>query len=1522
MDSPVLIDKLKQLSNGEPLKLHLGCGEKYFDGYINIDYPSENHKVMNVKADVYCDIKTIDLPENSVDEIRLHHVFEHFSRIDALALLIKWHKWLKKGGRLHIEVPDLIGSAKTLLSDVSFKVKMGVVRHLAGDQANSWGFHVDHWFDERFRQTLQELGFSSIQSRLSQWMSEPYLSNITVLASKERDVSLDQQLDAADRLLLVSMVSPAEHKTYNVWKAQLRQALLDTPTQAKKSQSDIKAVVFSKDRAMQLMAAIESFVLHCKDSDDVDMTVLYKASNDLHSRQYNELKHIFADVHFIEETNLRDQLLSVVDGSGYTLFLVDDNIFVRPFNINSAVTALNNHNGAIGFSLRLGRNVTYSYARDCSEVQPQFESVDENVLKFKWYDIKGSFGYPLEVSSSIYRTEHIVKLLSGLNFSNPNTLESEMDESKANFFNFSYLLTFDKSVTFCNPINKTQQIYENRSGNNPGFSVDKLAEFFNEKKAIDVSKYVGFVPNSPHQEVELYFKNRGNVEGSSVLPKISVLICVYNGERFVRKTIESIQKQSFQDFEIIIVDDASTDETPAILREMKDSRTFIYRNGQNLGPCKSANVGIGLCRGEYIIRSDADDISVPERFEKQLKVMQANPDCVAAGSWVQWIDENDNPKGTWKPVTQPDEIHRRLLIKNAIAHGSSIIRKEALLSINGYDENFKYSLDYDLWLRLCEIGKLMNIPELLYQLRAWDGSISVTKKDQQEKLAKQALANAFRRRGIRQPNQEDREGELVLSVVLTTYNRNDMLSRVLEGFANQNCDLKSYEVVVVDDGSNPKAQSVVEKFQSRMNTVYVYQDNSGLAASRNAGIKCSNGKIILFSDDDDIPDENLVAEHIRSHQQNPNDSVAVLGHLQWHNDLKITTLMDYVTGVGGEYFGYLSMRHGQFYPVWKWWGGLISAKKNLLKSVEGPFDERLCFGYEDTELACRLLNKDVKILYNANAKSYILRGIDYKEFCERRYKQGRALYFVACKHTEIINNRYGLHNVEQIYSKDYQPNLEKWCNKICEFKDSLDDLRNSIQPADMPVIEAVYTLYRESFKGFWLKGFVDQAHEIQQGKMNLDDPVNAQAPTLKIKASMTNIQNKPLPTKNKITFISYCMPICEVGSSNVRIFEMLKVLVARGYDIDFIYNNHSEEDVRYIDMFEGRVNFRHILFDINLMANQIADRKGNLPQVLWITNIWTDHDIQFANMLTDYFRIESPDMKIIIDTMDFHYKKYYRKFKCSGNETDKLTAQRLLDCERKLYPKADSVMVVSESERADIQSQINCTVDVIPNIHSLANYDKSINERRDICFIGGMGISHNRDAVKWFIQNIFPLILEKRPDVKFNLLGFGNEHFKNVLEKHPNIKVPGYVENAEEAMSNYRVFVCPLTYGAGMKGKLGSAAVAGTAIVSTTVGVEGFDFVDGQNCFIADDPYQFADKCVRLLNDDQIWKNFSVNAQKMVCGNFSPEAVGSRIDGVLGRLLKAPIGIAKKVEKLKASIAISCSNSEKLIDECVQSGVV
>jgi predicted SAM-dependent methyltransferase len=214
---------------GTPLRLHLGCGETHLEGYVNIDYPQDRHAVMRTKADICAEIKQLRFPDNSVDEIRLHHVFEHFNRVEALGLLVRWHRWLRTGGVLHIETPDLEGSARTVLSDVPLKEKTAAVRHLAGDQTETWAYHIDHWFPQRFQTTLSHLGYGELRITADRWKKPPHLANVTAVAVKQADIPLEKLLQAADELLWLSTVAPAEIPTYEVWKKQLREFMAYRP---------------------------------------------------------------------------------------------------------------------------------------------------------------------------------------------------------------------------------------------------------------------------------------------------------------------------------------------------------------------------------------------------------------------------------------------------------------------------------------------------------------------------------------------------------------------------------------------------------------------------------------------------------------------------------------------------------------------------------------------------------------------------------------------------------------------------------------------------------------------------------------------------------------------------------------------------------------------------------------------------------------------------------------------------------------------------------------------------------------------------------------------------------------------------------------------------------------------------------------------------------------------------------------------------------------------------------------------
>jgi predicted SAM-dependent methyltransferase len=206
---------------GQPIRLHLGCGKNIFKKYINIDYPSEKHNILKVKPDIESDILKLNFEKNEIDEIRLHHVFEHFNRVAALGLLIHWTEWLKEGGRIVIETPDLIGCAQTLASDAPYKIKAAITRHLAGDQSAEWGYHIDHWFADRFYKTLTLFGYENIIVQQDKWDHSPYLSNVTVIANKKSEFPRNTLVKAARMLLKDSLVSQTENEAYKIWTSQL-----------------------------------------------------------------------------------------------------------------------------------------------------------------------------------------------------------------------------------------------------------------------------------------------------------------------------------------------------------------------------------------------------------------------------------------------------------------------------------------------------------------------------------------------------------------------------------------------------------------------------------------------------------------------------------------------------------------------------------------------------------------------------------------------------------------------------------------------------------------------------------------------------------------------------------------------------------------------------------------------------------------------------------------------------------------------------------------------------------------------------------------------------------------------------------------------------------------------------------------------------------------------------------------------------------------------------------------------------
>lgn len=223
---------------------------------------------------------------------------------------------------------------------------------------------------------------------------------------------------------------------------------------------------------------------------------------------------------------------------------------------------------------------------------------------------------------------------------------------------------------------------------------------------------------------------------------ISVLLPVYNAERYLPECVDSVLGQTFTDFEVIAVNDGSTDHSLAILEAyaVQDARLKVISR-PNTGIVGALNDGLAASRGEFVARMDADDYAYPYRFEKQLDFLRSHSDCVACGTAVHFTDPQGRPvKPCPRPLTH-DSIVSSLLDGDggALIHPSIMFRRDAVVSLGAYRECAQWIEDLDLYLRLSECGQLANLPDYLLNYRQHPQSVNATKSDAMRWESKNAV---------------------------------------------------------------------------------------------------------------------------------------------------------------------------------------------------------------------------------------------------------------------------------------------------------------------------------------------------------------------------------------------------------------------------------------------------------------------------------------------------------------------------------------------------------------------------------------------------------------------------------------------------------------------------------------------------------------------------------------------------------------------------------------------------------------
>lgn len=365
-----------------------------------------------------------------------------------------------------------------------------------------------------------------------------------------------------------------------------------------------------------------------------------------------------------------------------------------------------------------------------------------------------------------------------------------------------------------------------------------------------------------------------------------------------------------------------------------------------------------------------------------------------------------------------------------------------------------------------------------------------------------------------------------------------------------------------------------------------------------------------------------------------------------------------------------------------------------------------------------------------------------------------------------------------------------------------------------------------------------------------------------------------------ILVIDHYVPTYDKDSGSLRMFNMLKILSELGHRVTFagddpvaaqaytqelqqegievVHSPYVRSVQRYVSEFGRR-------FDIVILS------RGNI-----------------AKKYIDTVSQSCPEAKIVFDTVDLEFLREYRRAKVEGSERLLKQAQQLKASELRAAHRSALTVVVSRVEKEVLLEEDPClNIEVVSNIHRVTRPRRSFSERRGILFIGGFDHPPNVDAVTFFVKQILPLVKVGLPDVRFYVAG--SNPVREILHlRSDDVIVSGYVRDLTPYLESCKLSVAPMRYGAGVKGKINQSMSHGLPVVTTSIGAEGTEAIDGEDILIADLPVVFAQKVVLLYGDENLWRQLSENSIRNVQRYHSYEAATAKLGELLGECGRVP----------------------------------
>ena len=280
------------------------------------------------------------------------------------------------------------------------------------------------------------------------------------------------------------------------------------------------------------------------------------------------------------------------------------------------------------------------------------------------------------------------------------------------------------------------------------------------------------------------------------MAKVSVLMPVYNGEKFLEEAVKSVVNQTFMDWELIIINDGSTDKSEEIIKSFLDARIKYYKNDRNIGLIGTLNKGIELCQGDYVARMDADDISISQRFEYQLSFLEKNQSYSMCGCNAIVINDRSDEIGHIINLYSNQYLQINLLFSVPFVHPGMMIRTTILKKFK-YDIAYKHGEDYDLWCRIAETTEIANLRQCLIKYRWHSNNISVENANTQDKIKNKIIRRQLNKLGLT-PSDKD------LNLHKVTFEQYSSKEKKKLTEFNQYADLNNWFTKIIDANRSKK----------------------------------------------------------------------------------------------------------------------------------------------------------------------------------------------------------------------------------------------------------------------------------------------------------------------------------------------------------------------------------------------------------------------------------------------------------------------------------------------------------------------------------------------------------------------------------------------------------------------------------------------------------------------------------------------------------------------------------------------